>query len=121
VESQLADLERQVREAADRARRQAEKIREDARRAAREATERATASRGSADRTTDDRPSDEELGYIHTDDSFSKILSDARAEIGHRLSDAREHPVVKRVSDLIEGLDELASKLDRDRRSGPRD
>ena len=31
-------------------------------------------------------------------------------------SHAREHPVVRRVSDLIDGLDDLASKLDEDRR-----
>lgn len=109
VETRMADLERQVREAAQRAQREAEKIRRQARQAAREAA---------ADRP--DRPgraSDEELGYVETDDSFSKILADARDEITHRFSEAREHPVVKRVSDLIDGLDDLASKLDRDRRS----
>jgi curved DNA-binding protein CbpA len=110
TDSRLADLERQVREAADRARQEAEKARERARQAAREAA---------ADRP--DRPSDEELGYVHTDDSFSKIISDARDEIADRFSGAREHPVVRRVSDLIQGLDDLASKLERDRRSDTKD
>jgi molecular chaperone DnaJ len=100
LEGRLADLERQVRAARDRARREAERARREAERARR-------------------RPSDEELGYVHTDDSFSQIISDARDELAHRFADAREHPVVKRVSDLIDGLDELASKLDdRPRRSG---
>jgi curved DNA-binding protein CbpA len=106
VDSRMADLERQVREASERARREAQKARDRARRAARGAA----AGRPG-------RASDEELGYFETQDSFSKIVSDARDELAHRFSDAREHPVVKRVSDLIDGLDELASKLDRDRRS----
>jgi curved DNA-binding protein CbpA len=105
MESRMADLERQVREAGERARREAEKARERARRAAREAT---TARPG--------RVSDEDLGYVRTDDSLSKILTDARAELTHRFADAREHPVVRRVSDLIDGLDDLASKLDDERR-----
>ncbi len=63
------------------------------------------------------RPSDEELGYIKTDDSFTKILADARAELSERFSEAQGHPVVQRVSDLIEELDALASKLTGDRRS----
>ena len=62
------------------------------------------------------RPTDEELGYVTTDDSFSKILADARTELTERYAHAREHPVVRRVSDLIEGLEELAEKLDRPRK-----
>jgi curved DNA-binding protein CbpA len=109
LDARLQDLERQVRKAQDRARKEAEKAREKARRAAREATERVRSDRP-------DRPSDEDLGYVTTDDSFSKILADARGELTDRFSHAREHPVVKRVSDLIDGLDDLASKLDEDRR-----
>jgi vacuolar-type H+-ATPase subunit H len=108
-DARLQDLEAQVRKAQDRARKEAEKARETARRAAREATERMR-------RDQPDRPSDEELGYVTTEDNFSKILSDARDELSSRFSHAREHPVVRRVSDLIEGLDDLASKLDEDRR-----
>jgi vacuolar-type H+-ATPase subunit H len=54
------------------------------------------------------RATDEELGYIKTDDSFSKILSDAASELSEHLSEAREHGVPKRLADLI---DELGSKL----------
>jgi curved DNA-binding protein CbpA len=109
VDARLQDLEAQVRKAQERARKEAEKARENARRAAREAAERIRGDQS-------DRPTDEELGYVTTDDSFSKILSDARDELSSRFSHAREHPVVRRVSDLIDGLDDLASKLDEDRR-----
>lgn len=109
VDARLHDLEAQVRKAQERARKEAEKARENARRAAREATDRIRGDQS-------DRPTDEELGYVTTDDSFSKILSDARDELSSRFSHAREHPVVRRVSDLIDGLDDLASKLDEDRR-----
>jgi type IV secretory pathway VirB10-like protein len=89
VESRMADLERQVREA--------HLARERARRAAAEAAAR-----------TERRPSDEELGYFKTDDSFSKLLDDARAELSGRFAQARHHPATRRVTDLI---DELAAKL----------
>jgi curved DNA-binding protein CbpA len=94
LEARLADLERELKEANE--------ARERARRVAREA------ARASATSRDDRRASDEELGYVATDDSFSKILTDAAAELADRFSDAREHPVTKRVSDLI---DELGSKL----------
>jgi curved DNA-binding protein CbpA len=97
VEARMADLERQLREAHRR--------REQARAAAREAAAK-----------TFSRPSDEELGYITTDDSFSKILADARSEVSERLSGARETPVAKRVEDLIDELEGLLSKATRERR-----
>ena len=47
-----------------------------------------------AEATQRKRPSDEELGYIKTDDSFSKIISDAGAALSEQLAelfdDARE-------------------------------
>jgi curved DNA-binding protein CbpA len=88
VEARMADLERELREA------QA---------AARDAVREATPG----------RPSDEELGYITTDDSFGKILADVRDEVSKRFSDAGQHPSVRRVSDLIEGLEGLTSRFDR--------
>jgi curved DNA-binding protein CbpA len=97
VDSRLADLERQVREAAA--------ARERAQRAAAEATAAAEER---------ERPSDEELGYVRTDDSFAKILDDAGKELTDRLSGAQEHPVGRRLTDLI---DELAAKLKREDRS----
>jgi curved DNA-binding protein CbpA len=91
MEARMADLEREVREA--------HAAREAAQRAAREAAERAVRDRPG-------RPSDEELGYVTTDDSFGKILSDIADEIGDSLSEARRHPSVQRLSDLIDRLDE---------------
>ena len=89
VESRLADLERQVREA--------HATRERARRAAREATAQ-----------TERRPTDEELGYVTTDDTFSKLLADARTELAAWLAEEESHPAARRVADVV---DELASKL----------
>jgi curved DNA-binding protein CbpA len=93
VEARLADLERELRHAHE--------ARERARRAAAEAA-------ASAEK----RPSDEELGYVTTDDSFAKILADARSELADRFSEVGEHPAGERIADL---LDELAAKLRRDR------
>jgi hypothetical protein len=89
VEQRLADLERELRDAARVAR-------ERARRAAAEAA------------ATYKRPTDEELGYVHTDDTFGKILADAGRELSERFSEARRQPIGKTVSELI---DELGSKL----------
>ena len=96
VESRLADLERQVRAAHDE--------RERARRAAREAAAR-----------TERRPTDDELGYVTTDDTFSKVLADARSELAAWLSEEGSHPAAKRVADVV---DDLASKLSGER-GGP--
>jgi curved DNA-binding protein CbpA len=101
VETRLKDLERQVRAAQERARKAA---RQAARKAAREAARQSPGGK---------RPTDEELGYYTTDDSFTSILADARQELSQQLAHAQEHPVAKRVADLIEGLEQLASKLDR--------
>jgi curved DNA-binding protein CbpA len=103
VERRMADIERELREAQaarERARAAAQKAAADARRAA------ADARKAGADAR--ERPSDEELGYVTTDDSFSKILADARDELFDRIEEVRESPAAKRVSDLI---DELAAKL----------
>ncbi len=76
-------------------------------RAARERAERAAREAAAATRAESgpDRPSDEELGYVRTDDSFGKILADAREEV---LGDLREQPVRERAADL---LDEVAAAL----------
>ena len=76
LDARLKDMERDLREA--------HQARERTRRAAAEAA-------ASAERK---RPSDEELGYIKTDDSFSKIFADAGASLSEQLAelfdDARE-------------------------------
>jgi DnaJ family protein C protein 30 len=111
VEARLAELDRELkrqREAKQQAERNAQRIREDALRQAREAT-RAEAG----------GPSDEDLGYVSTDDSFSAIFDDAASEWGKRFSEAkhpsepkpsakaktktREEPVTERLADLFDG------------------
>jgi curved DNA-binding protein CbpA len=92
VEQRLAEIERELLEKARLAR-------ERARRAAREAAANASKPK---------RPSDEELGYIKTDDTLGKILDDARKEFVQRLSEVREEPLSHRVADL---LDEFGAKL----------
>jgi curved DNA-binding protein CbpA len=94
VASRMADLERELREA--------HAARERARREAREAVREASG-----------RPTDEDLGYYTTDDSFGKILGDLRDEVADKLSDARGHPAVKRVADLVDGLEGLTSRFDK--------
>ena len=91
----MAEIERELLEKARLAR-------ERAQRAAREA------AGGRASQSKPKRPSDEELGYIKTDDSLGKILADARKEFVERLDDAREEPLSHRVADL---LDEFGAKL----------
>jgi hypothetical protein len=92
VASRMADIERELREARDRARQAARDAMRDAR---------------------GDRPTDEELGYYSTDDSFGKILADVRTEVADKLSEARHHPAVKRVADLVDGLDGLTSRFEK--------
>jgi curved DNA-binding protein CbpA len=85
VEDRMATLERELREA--------QAARDRARKAARDAVRTAPAPAA-------------------TEDSFGRIVGDVRDELGERLSHAREHPAVRRVSDLIDGLEDLASRLD---------
>jgi curved DNA-binding protein len=104
LDARMADLERELQEA--------NAAKERARRAAREA------ARAGADpedlRQRFRRATDEELGYVTTDDTVSKILSDAREELSGRLSDARDHPVTKRVESVIEDLEQLLARATRD-------
>jgi DnaJ-class molecular chaperone len=85
VEERMATLERELREA--------QAARDRARKAARDAVRAAPAPAAA-------------------EDSFGRIVGDVRDELGERLSHAREHPAVRRVSDLIDGLEDLASRLD---------
>lgn len=91
VESRLADLEREVREARS--------ARERAAQAARDALREVQG---------DEQihlPADEE-------DSFSKLLADAASELADRLDGAREHPTVRRAREMLDGLQWLASTGD---------
>ena len=105
------ELKRQ-REATREATRRAQRIREDALRQAREAT-----------RTDRDDASDEELGYVTTDDSFSAILDDAAAAWSKRFSEpkqdakheSKQEPVTERIADLF---DDLGARLRGDKHRG---
>jgi curved DNA-binding protein CbpA len=94
--------------------RQAQAAREQARREAREAARAAAASQAAGGRASTDtsgrpkRPTDEELGYITTTDTLSKILADAREELFGKVEEVRHHPATARVADMI---DDLAAKL----------
>jgi hypothetical protein len=87
VDARIQDLEREVREA--------HAAREAARKAVRDAVREAPG-----------RPSDDELGYVTTDDSFGKIISDVVDELAEGFAGARRHPSVQRLVDLIDRLDE---------------
>ena len=100
----LADMERQVKQAAA-ARAQALK---DAREAAAEALGR--------------RATDEELGYVKTDDSIGKILSDARDELLGRIEEIRKAPETKRTAERAADLfEDLGAMLRGERRHPPGD
>jgi len=103
LDARLAAMERELKAARD--------ARERAVREARAATEQTLRDlRGDAEDGRG-RASDEELGYISTDDSFSKILDDAAAGLADRVSDARDSSASHHVADLLE---ELAHRLKRE-------
>jgi curved DNA-binding protein CbpA len=81
VEARMADLERELREA--------QAARERVRQAAREAAAGEAAAREATAHGAE-RPTDEDLGYVTTNDSFAKILADARDELADRFSELRE-------------------------------
>jgi hypothetical protein len=102
LDDRMSKLEDELREA--------HAARDAAAAAAREAA--AAAAREAA--ATAPRP--EPTPPAHEEDSFTKILEDIVDEVADKLSGARKHPAVQRVTDLIDGLDDLASRLDRHER-----
>ena len=91
VEERMAKLEHEVRVAqAERA-----KAREAARKALR-----------------DLQPEKPEPAPAEEEDSISAILFDIIAEIGERIAGPRPDPAVRDVNDLMDGLDDLSSRLD---------
>jgi curved DNA-binding protein CbpA len=127
LEQRLAEMERDLaaqRAAKAEAARRAEQIRSDALRQAREAA-----------RADADRPADEDLGYVTTDDSFSAIFDDTIDAWSKRFAESgpserpgrdatpesdpepagerRHEPVNERLADLF---DDLGSRLRGDKR-----
>ncbi|MDQ6748434.1 MAG: J domain-containing protein [Candidatus Dormibacteraeota bacterium] len=103
LDSRLAEIERELAAARE--------AKEQARRAARAAPDAADAARGHPAPA-----SEEELGYVTTQDSFSKIFSDAATGLAEHLTGAQENNpdapgaagVSERVADL---LDEIGARL----------
>jgi curved DNA-binding protein CbpA len=102
-DQRLAQMEQELRAA----RGQREKAMREADRARRAAREAAAGG--------DERPSDEELGYIATNDSFTKILDDFAGEVATRFSEVKnaagERPRRARPHSVTDWIDELGSKL----------
>lgn len=96
LEARLADLQRDIEHQA-KAKAEAMRAHEQA---VREARDAAGADGG--------RPSDEELGYITTDDSISAILDDAASEWSKRLSERDDEALSERLADI---LDEVSAGL----------
>ncbi len=94
VEDRMAKLEHEVRVA------QAERAK--AREAAREAL-----------RDLEPEPKPEPApASEEEEDSISAILFDIIDEIGERIAGPRQDPAVRDVNDLVDGLDDLSSRLD---------
>ncbi len=103
LDSRLEDIEHELAAAREAKAR--------ARRAAQEAASAAREERSP-------RASDEELGFITTEDSFGKIFTDAAAGLSEHLADARRQPpdrapgagagAAERVADL---LDDISARL----------
>ncbi len=116
LEARLAAMEREL----TAAREQREKL---AREAAQATARRRRRTRGPAD---GDRPSDEELGYISTEDSFTRILDDFAGEVSTRFAEAQaeaqarargqQPPQPPRSRSVSEWIDELGSRLTGERR-----
>lgn len=106
LDARIAAMEQELKGARD--------VRERAAKEARRATEESIRD---VREMAGKRPSDEDLGYFSTTDSFSQILDDAAAELGERFTEARDSPAGHRVSDLIDELTHRLTGDDRGKRS----
>ena len=99
IEERLAAIECEMAAMREAEQRRTE---EKARLAREQAARRAAAQRFQAAQTHRVHSTPEELGYYTTDDSFTKIIDDAAAQIGERLrkSDAKKQ-FTRRLSDLF--------------------
>ena len=108
-DDRIAQMEQELKAAREQ-RQKAMRDAEQARRAAREA----------AAGDEEGRPSDEELGYISTNDSFTKILDDFADQVSSRFAEVRdeagERPGRQRPHTVTDWIDELGSKLAGERR-----
>jgi len=95
IENRIANLEQEL------AQRRAQEQRR-AREQARQAAAKQAAAAAAAASAENGRPTDEELGYYRTDDSFTKIIDDAAEELADRIraSDGKRQ-LTQRLSDLF--------------------
>ena len=104
LDDRLARMEQELAGA----RAQREKAMRDAERAQRDARRAAAGDES-------ERASDEELGYVSTDDSFSKILDDFADQVSSRFSEAhdlaRDAHAKPQTHSVTDWLDELGSRL----------
>jgi curved DNA-binding protein CbpA len=79
----------------------------------------ARAARTDASMTgSDARPSDADLGYITTDDSFTRILDDFADQVARNFAEARDlprPPGPRRPRSVVDWIDELGSRLTGDK------
>jgi curved DNA-binding protein CbpA len=113
-DQRLAQMEQELKAA----RGQRQKAMREADRARRAARQAAAAGDG-------ERPSDEELGYISTNDSFTQILDDLADQVSSRFSEVKdaagERPRRARPRSVTDWIDELGSKLAGERERRDRD
>jgi curved DNA-binding protein CbpA len=89
--------------------------REQRAKAVRAADEALRNARRAASGDEGDRPSDEELGYVSSNDSFTKILDDFTEQVSSRFSEVQDaaghRPSRARPRSITDWIDELSSKL----------
>jgi hypothetical protein len=112
VEDRIAAMEREVREAAQARERELREARAARERAAAAAREAAAAAAGDGSDPAKRRAADEELGIYSTDDSFSKIIADARDEISDLFG--RAVSAAERTAEAAKLAAEQAAKRGRD-------
>jgi curved DNA-binding protein CbpA len=114
VEDRIAAMEREVREAAQARERDLREARAARDRAAQVARDAAAAATADGSDPAERRASEEQLGIYSTDDSFSKIIADARDEISDLFG--RAVSAAERTAEQAAKLAaEQAAKRSRDR------
>jgi curved DNA-binding protein CbpA len=99
IDNRIANLEKELARMREQKQRQA---REQARRAAAAAAAAAAAQQTAAASGDARRPTDEELGYFKTEDSFTKIIDDAAEQLAERVrSGDAKRQLTQRLSDLF--------------------
>ncbi|HLI60074.1 MAG TPA: J domain-containing protein [Solirubrobacteraceae bacterium] len=114
LDARLAAMEQELRAAREQREKAARAAAQEAARAAAQEHAARRAARARPDRAGE-RPSEEELGYYTTDDSFTKILDDFADEVAARFSEIhpprRPGETPRRPRSVADWIDELGSRL----------